>query len=109
MKERTTDMKIENGTTTMKHQKEKIKSGVYEYRGLTLTKLPRDTGYYGGSAFQNDRWVIKDSYECFKYESPTLKFLCESIDEWIDDSFWAKGHPVRDAHSKLQANERSSR
>jgi hypothetical protein len=81
----------------MKFQKTKIKAGEYKYRGLTLCKLPRAKGYYGGTAFQNDRWIIKDSYETFKFESTTLAFLCESIDEWIDDPYWKNGHPVRDA------------
>tara|TARA_R110000824_G_scaffold96852_3_gene231592 strand:- start:1085 stop:1351 length:267 start_codon:yes stop_codon:yes gene_type:complete len=85
----------------MKHQKKKIKAGVYEYRGLTLSKLPRSQGYYGGTAFQNDGWIIQESYEVFKYEALTLNHLCEYINEWLDDSFWAKGHPVRDAHNKI--------
>jgi len=80
-------------------KKIKLSAGRYSYRGLTLSKLPRDTGYYGGTAFQDDKWIIEETKGRFDRSCRTLNALCEDIDEWLDDDFWAKGHPVRDAAS----------
>lgn len=68
----------------MSHKRKKISRGVYSYRGYVIEKQERESGYYGGTAFQPDRWKIKGT----KLERSTLKDLCEDVDEFLDDDFW---------------------
>ena len=62
----------------------KIAKGKYTYRGYAIENLGPTTGYYGGTAFRPNRWKLVGNFRSFE----TLKFLCESIDEWLDDPFW---------------------
>ena len=64
----------------------KIAKGKYTYRGYAIENLGPTTGYYGGTAFKPNRWKLVGSGSFRSFE--TLKFLCESIDEWLDDPFW---------------------
>ena len=69
-----------------KHKPIRISKGKYTYRGYALRTLKSTTGYYGGTAFRPNRWKLVGSGSFRSFE--TLKFLCESIDEWLDDPFW---------------------
>ena len=68
----------------MREKPNKISKGKYTYRGYAIENLGPTTGYYGGTAFRPNRWKLVGNFRSFE----TLKFLCESIDEWLDDPFW---------------------
>ena len=69
-----------------KHKPIRTSKGKYTYRGYAIENLGPTTGYYGGTAFRPNRWKLVGSGSFRSFE--TLKFLCESIDEWLDDPFW---------------------
>ena len=68
----------------MKEKPNKIAKGKYTYRGYAIENLGPTTGYYGGTAFKPNRWKLVGSFQ----STETLKFLCEDIDEWLDDPCW---------------------
>ena len=72
-------MKYEN----QKENPTKIAKGKYTYRGYTIENLGPTEGYYGGTAFRPNRWQLYGT----QYTEKNLNYMCEVIDEFLDDPF----------------------
>lgn len=93
-------MKYEN----QKEKPIKIAKGKYTYRGYTIENLGPKPGYYGGTAFRPNRWQLHGT----GFTQKNLNYMCEVIDEWLDDPFHRDENGENTSMLKLAIRENNA-